>query len=452
MDEAGGIIEEAWPDARYVGLTFFPEPGGGAGGLSSSIVIRRIRCPSVVAKEVRIQRSHNCLERTRPSVESKKAFQISSSTCVGKPERALAEIENTLDEPQDAAEVMGLVIDVVPGRESRDNDQGYAKTILVIALNAIQDGRGFVVVPATPIVPGNQDGSVGPITTRCIVPDGINNGGHPGRPANRIRTPRVIGILSDRNHPAHLSKVTGADVIQHICRLKIDVVHPILARALSAPRSIWLANVLDCIRRRPDGARAGSVIFPTDARAIEQVCHSLMFEAGIDLLVLAAGRNQPDECPCQSDTSCWSGRSLRVLCGEDASSIVGGTGRRSPTKNELVGGKAGSLISLEHVVGPAVLRRKFKVRIQNASRIVYELELWSGWASARARNIARAIHPAAVIHAEERSMCVTEVIGISQRDRLWISYPGGRVFIEPSRCGNVVLARRRGGAARMTVT
>src|SRR5215469_16549890 len=115
MDEAGGIIEEAWPDARYVGLTFFPEPGGGAGGLSSSFVIRGISCPSVVKKEIRIQRSHNCLERTRPSVESKKAFQISSSTCVGKPERALAEIENTLDEPQDAAEVMGLVIDVLPG-------------------------------------------------------------------------------------------------------------------------------------------------------------------------------------------------------------------------------------------------------------------------------------------------------------------------------------------------
>src|SRR6516164_7510468 len=217
MDEAGGIIEEAWPDARYVGLTFFPEPGGGAGGLSSSIVIRRIRCPSVVAKEVRIQRSHNCLERTRPSVESKKAFQISSSTCVGKPERALAEIENTLDEPQDAAEVMGLVIDVVPGRESRDSDQGYAKTILVIALNAVQDGRAFMVVPATPIVPGNQDGSVGPITfpvlTRRIVPDGINNGGHPGWPAIIIRNPRVIGILSNRNHPAHLSKLAGVDVI-----------------------------------------------------------------------------------------------------------------------------------------------------------------------------------------------------------------------------------------------
>ena len=65
-----------------------------------------------------------------------------------------------------------LVIDVVPGRESRDNDQRYAKTILVIALLAIQDRRGFVVVPATPIVPANEDGSVGPITlpilTRCI--------------------------------------------------------------------------------------------------------------------------------------------------------------------------------------------------------------------------------------------------------------------------------------------
>src|SRR5262252_3437567 len=50
------------------------------------VVIRGIRCPSVVEKEIRVQRSHNCLEMTRPSVESKKAFQVSSSTCVGKPE------------------------------------------------------------------------------------------------------------------------------------------------------------------------------------------------------------------------------------------------------------------------------------------------------------------------------------------------------------------------------
>jgi hypothetical protein len=47
-----------------------------------------------------------------------------------------------------------------------------------------------------------------------------------------------------------------------------------------------------------------------------------------------------------------------------------------------MGGKAGSLIGLEHVVGPAVLRREFEVRIQNASRIVYELELRSGWTGA----------------------------------------------------------------------
>jgi hypothetical protein len=112
-----------------------------------------------------------------------------------------------------------------------------------------------------------------------------------------------------------------------------------------------------------------------------------------------------------------------------------------------VGGKAGSLISLEHVVGPAVLRREFEVRIQNASRIVYELELRSGRTGAGAWNIARAIHMAAVIHAEERSMCVAEVVGISQRDGLWISYPGGRIFIEPPLSGNVVLARRRGSAA-----
>src|SRR5215467_14056027 len=172
-----------------------------------------------------------------------------------------------------------------------------------------------------------------------------------------------------------------------------------------------------------------------------------MFEAWIGRLVLPAGRNQPDECAFQSDASCRSGRSARVLCGEDTNRIVDGIGRRSPAKNELMGGKAGSLIGLEHVVGPAILRREFEVRIQNASRIVHELELRSGWTGAGTVNIARAIHPAAVIHTEERSMRVAEVVGISQQDRLWISYPGGRIFIEPPRGGNVVLARRRCCAA-----
>src|SRR6516165_2548359 len=110
-----------------------------------------------------------------------------------------------------------LVINVVAGRESSDNNQRYAKTILIIALLAFQNGRSFVVVPATPIVPANQDSSVGPITspilTRCIVSNGINNRSYPRRPANGIRIPRVVGSLSDRNHPANLRKVTGADVI-----------------------------------------------------------------------------------------------------------------------------------------------------------------------------------------------------------------------------------------------
>src|SRR5262249_6922457 len=146
--------------------------------LSHLIVIRWIRCPRIVEKEIRIQRRHDRVETTGPSVEFKKVFQVSSGTCVRKSKRALPELGNTLDEPQDTTEVMGLlVIDVVAGRESRDHDQRYAKTILVIALLGIQNGRSFVVVPATPIVPANQDSSVGPITssilTRCIVPDGI---------------------------------------------------------------------------------------------------------------------------------------------------------------------------------------------------------------------------------------------------------------------------------------
>src|SRR5215467_5956511 len=139
-----------------------------------------------------------------------------------------------------------------------------------------------------------------------------------------------------------------------------------------------------------------------------------MFEAWIDNLVLPARRNQRGECPLRSDASCLvlvGRRSKHVFCREHANSIVDGIGRRSSAKNELMGGKAGSLIGLEHVVGEAILRREFEVRIQKASRIVYELELRSDWTGAGAGDIARAIHLAAVKHAEERSMCVAEVIG-----------------------------------------
>jgi len=118
------------------------------------IVVRWLGCPGVVAKEIRIQLGLYCLETTWPSVvvEAKKASQVSSGKCVGKPERALPETENTLDEPQDAAEIMLLVIDVLPGRESRDNDQGYAQTILVITLNAMRCKLPNV----TPAVPASR--------------------------------------------------------------------------------------------------------------------------------------------------------------------------------------------------------------------------------------------------------------------------------------------------------
>src|SRR5258708_20469938 len=106
-------------------------------------------------------------------------------------------------------------------------------------------------------------------------------------------------------------------------------------------------------------------------------------------------------------------------------------GRRSPAKNELMGGKAGSLIGLEHVVGEAILRREFEVRIQNASRIVYELELRRGWTGAGAENITRAIHLAAVIHLEERSMCMAWCIVISQQNRLWIRHPPRHTLLYP---------------------
>src|SRR5215467_5702601 len=106
-----------------------------------------------------------------------------------------------------------------------------------------------------------------------------------------------------------------------------------------------------------------------------------------------------------------------VPAGFSAAKMPAASSAALGAEHELMGGKAGSLVGLEHVVGPAILRRQFEVRIQNASRIVYELELRRGRTGARAGNIARAIHLAAVKHAEERRMCVAEVVAISERDR-----------------------------------
>src|SRR6516162_5549096 len=63
------------------------------------IVIRWIRCPSIVEKEIRIQWRHDRMETTGLSVEFKKVSQVSSGTCVRESERALPELENTLNEP-----------------------------------------------------------------------------------------------------------------------------------------------------------------------------------------------------------------------------------------------------------------------------------------------------------------------------------------------------------------
>jgi hypothetical protein len=50
-------------------------------------------------------------------------------------------------------------------------------------------------------------------------------------------------------------------------------------------------------------------------------------------------------------------------------------GRRGAAEDELVGGKAGPLIGLKHVVCPAILHGYIKIRIQDPGGIIHITEL-----------------------------------------------------------------------------
>jgi len=81
------------------------------------------------------------------------------------------------DVVEDAAEVVPGVGDLLGLGVGRDHDQGHAEAVDIAGVPAdavVDDFRSDVIIPAAPIVPSNDDGSVGPIRT---VADRIDDGG-----------------------------------------------------------------------------------------------------------------------------------------------------------------------------------------------------------------------------------------------------------------------------------
>src|SRR5271165_2128097 len=100
-----------------------------------------------------------------------------------------------------------------------------------------QKGRRLVVIPASPIVPRNEDGRAVPkaapigILARTF-PNGVDNRSYPGRTASKAGISGVVGILSSGNHPGHVRELASADVPQHIRGVENDIIFPLQSGAL----------------------------------------------------------------------------------------------------------------------------------------------------------------------------------------------------------------------------
>src|SRR5271166_5011898 len=76
-----------------------------------------------------------------------------------------------------------------------------------------------MVVPASPIVPGDQDDGIVPIKLPIralrLGPDGVDDGGDPGRPRT-VSLSGVVGLETGGYNPAHLFEIALADIGENV--------------------------------------------------------------------------------------------------------------------------------------------------------------------------------------------------------------------------------------------
>src|SRR5438046_8163973 len=135
-----------------------------AQAMTSFVIVIRIRywC-FVVQKERCPERRRNRPERTWRLGKVKKTGEVIGSACIGEGQCTLRNAKIMLHETDDTAEVMAVVIDVTGRSKSGNHNQRHAKTKLVPPLRRSQDGRRLMIIPASPVVPGNEDSGSVPI-------------------------------------------------------------------------------------------------------------------------------------------------------------------------------------------------------------------------------------------------------------------------------------------------
>ena len=81
--------------------------------------------------------SANRMEHARRSFQPEKANEVVRGTSIRHLQRALPDAEVMLDKPQNAAEVVAIVVDISGRCVRRNDNQGDAKPVLVVALPLI---------------------------------------------------------------------------------------------------------------------------------------------------------------------------------------------------------------------------------------------------------------------------------------------------------------------------
>ena len=191
--------------------------------------------------------------------------------------------------------------------EGGDDQQRHSKAVHILLAGAVRvskasvaDGREgiHVVVPATPVVPHNQDDSVAPeaavVSWRSRSSDCVNDvrnvvGSQPNVFRGMVR-PSAVG-----NHPGYLCQITILEVLQKrrqivLCLdVRLHIVVPVVVRTSSRPAAsisalhAVVADVVDGVGGRPDGPVLIAVVSPSDLGLIliEQVGERRMLEARI---------------------------------------------------------------------------------------------------------------------------------------------------------------------------
>jgi 16S rRNA C1402 N4-methylase RsmH len=106
----------------------------------------------VIQEVLRVFGSANRMEPARRSFQAVKVGEVVRGTFIRNLQRALRDAEVMLDKPQNAAEVVAIVVDISDRCVRRNDNQGDAKPVLVVALPLIRhrQERGRLVVDKPP--------------------------------------------------------------------------------------------------------------------------------------------------------------------------------------------------------------------------------------------------------------------------------------------------------------